>query len=291
MSPAAGTSIYRPIVSSLPAKGKASIRIRGVVSAETDITIVEGTFSTQERIEISDHDLVWLRISLACGDIDLYAYLESDSAMAANEWRFRTVAQSNEEAEVAALKAAEGVPMQEVPFEIIPSLSTPCDLYSLAVLAVRILLVNNTNSLPVALDEMLSLMGQIEADANESAGLETRISDLFKRDNRWLDSLGPHHLVFDDIGSNEVFRIIPQELWWETLRTILRMFPGLGPDSECKDYGDAQPGGLHKVFEQTMDALDNLILKTRSLIVSDWKSNEEISSVIHDYLTRQSPRE
>ena len=79
--------------------------------------------------------------------------------------------------------------------------------------------------------------------------------------------------------------MIPQELWWETLRTILRMFPGLGPDSECKDYGDGQPGGLHKVFEQTMDALDNLILKTRSLIISDWESNQEIALVIQDYLT------
>jgi len=284
LSPAAGTSIYRPIVSSLPAKGKASIRIRSVVSEETDITIVEGTFSTQERIDISDHDLVWLRISLACGDIDLYAYLESDSAMAANEWRFRTAAQTKGDAKVAALKAAEGVPMQEVPFEIIPFLSTPCDLYSLAVLSVRILFVDNTNSLPVILDEMLSLMRQIEVDYDESAGMEKRISDLFNNDNRWLESLGPQHLTFEDIGSDEVFYMIPQELWWETLRTILRMFPGMGSDSECKDYGDAQPGGLHKVFEQTMDALDNLILKTRSLIVSDWKSNEEISAVIHDYL-------
>ena len=282
--PMAGTSIYRPIVSSLPVKGKASIRIRSVVSEATDTTVVEGTFTTQERIDISGHDLVWLRISLACGDIDLYAYLESDSAMAEHEWRFRTVAQNKGNGEVGALKAAEGVPIPEVPFEIIPFLSTPCDLYSLAVLAIRILLVNNTNSLPVVLDEMLSLMRQIEVDYDESAGLEKRISDIFNRDNRWFGSLGPHHLTFEDIGSDEVFCMIPRELWWETLRTILRMFPGLGPDSECKDYGDAQPGGLHKVFEQTMDALDTLILKTRSLIVSDWESNEEISAVIHDYL-------
>jgi len=284
-SPVAGTSIYRPIVSSLATKGQASIRIRSVVSEAADTTVLEGTLATQERIDISGHDLVWLRISLACGDIDLYAYLESDSAMAEREWRFRTVAQSKNKAEVAALKAAEGVPLPEVPFEIIPFLSTPCDLYSLAVLAVRILLVNNTNSLPIVLDEMLSLMRQIEADYDESAGLEKRISDLFNRDSRWLGSLGPHHLTFDDIGPDEVFCMIPQELWWETLGTILRMFPGLGPDSECKDYGDAHAGGLHKVFEQTMDALDNLILKTRSLIVSDWESNQEISAVIHDYLT------
>ena len=63
------------------------------------------------------------------------------------------------------------------------------------------------------------------------------------------------------------------------------MFPGLVPDTNCKDYGDAQQGGLHKVFESTIADLDNLILRTRSMIVSDWKSNEEISSVIQRYLT------
>ena len=69
------------------------------------------------------------------------------------------------------------------------------------------------------------------------------------------------------------------------LKIIMKMLPGLGPDSECRDYGDAQPGGLHKIFESTLDNLDNLILKTRSLIVSDWKSNREIAEVVQTYLT------
>jgi hypothetical protein len=284
-SPSAGTSIYRPLVSSLPTKGRASVRMRSVLSEANDTTVVEGTFTTQERVEISSHDLVWLRINLACGDIDLYAHLESDSAMAAGEWRFRTVAQNINETEVSDLQAAEGIPMSEIPFEITPFLSSPCDLYSLAVLAIRILLVDNTNNLPVALDETLSLMRQMEADYDDSTGLEKRISDIFNKDTRWLESLGLHHLIFDEISSDEAFGIIPSELWWATLGIILRMFPGLGPDSECRDYGDAQPGGLHKVFERTIGDLDQLILRTRSLIVSDWESNQEISAVIQKYLT------
>ena len=279
---AVGTSIYRPLLSSLPTKGRASLRIRSVLSEADDTTVVEGTFSTQERIEIASHDIVWLRINLACGDVDLYAHLESDSAMATGEWRFRTVAQNLKHTE--DLKAAEGVPMPDVQFEIIPLLSSPCDLYSLAVLAIRIFLVDNTNSLPVVLDETMSLMRQIEAEFDENVGLEERISDLFSKDKRWLESLGPQHLTFDDISSDEIFGIIPPEIWWAILLIIMKMFPGLGPDSECRDYGDAQPGGLHKVFERTIDDIDKLILKTRSLIVSDWKSNREIAAVVQKYL-------
>jgi len=279
-----GTSVYRPLVTSLPTQGKASVRIRQVLPDTSDTTAVEGTFTTQERIEMARNDLVWFRLNLACGDINLYAHLEKDSAMAAGEWRFRTIAQNLHETRVSHLSNAEGVPIADVPFEIIPLLSSPYDLYSLAVIALRILLVDNTNSLPVTLDETLSLIHQIEAEHDESASLEQRISKVFKGDQRWRQALGPHHLTFDEMTPDEAFSLIPSELWLTTLATVLRMFPGPGPYSECKDYGDAPQGGLHKVFEKTISDLNNLILRTRSFIVADWKSNQEITSVIERFL-------
>jgi hypothetical protein len=282
---AGGTSVYRPLITSLPTKGRSSVRIRRVLPDTSDTTAVEGTFTTQERIGLARHDLVWFRLNLAHGQSNLYARLEADSAMARGEWRFRTVAQNINDTQVRDLQAAEGVPIPEVPFEVIPLLSSPCDLYSLAVLAVRIFLVDNTTSLPVALDETLSLPREIGLDYDPSTGLETCIRDVFNKDRRWLESLGPHHLTFDDMTPDEALALVPSELWWTTLAIILRMFPGVGLDSECKDYGDARQGGLHKVFERTIADLDNLILRTRSLVVADWNSNQEISAVIQRYLT------
>ena len=279
-----GTSVYRPLVTSLPTQGKAAIRIRKVLPDTSDTTAVEGTFTTRERIEMASNDIVWFRLNLACGDINLYAHLEKDSAMAASEWRFRTVAQKIHETRISHLRKAEGVPVADVPFEIIPLLSSPYDLYSLAVMAVRILLVDNTSSLPVTLDETLSLLHQIETEYDESASLEQQISEVFKGDQRWRQALGPQHLTFDEITPEEACSLIPSELWLTTLATVLRMFPGPGPYSECKDYGDAPQGGLHIVFERTMSDLDNLILRTRTFIVADWKSNREIASVIRKFL-------
>ncbi|HIJ71896.1 MAG TPA: hypothetical protein HPP87_11110 [Planctomycetes bacterium] len=281
---AVGTSVYRPLITSLPTKGRASIRIRQVLPDTGDTTILEGTFSTQERINIASCDIVWLRINLAHRDIDLYAHLEADSAMAQGEWRFRTIGQFFDDAQTSALRPAEGVPMSDIPFEIIPLLSSPCDLYSLAVMAARILLVDNTNSLPVALDEMLSLAKQTNSIYDENISLDERIKDIFASDSRWIETLGPQHLIFDRIAPQEALSLVTGKLWWETLAMVVRMFPGLGNDSECIDYGDARQGGLHKVFERTIADLDGLILKTRSLIVADWKSNYEICNLIDNYL-------
>jgi hypothetical protein len=283
-SPAAGTSVYRPLVTSVPTRGRASVRIRRVLSEKSGATVVEGTFTSQERLDVAGHDLVRLRLNLVGDDIDLYGYLESDSAMAQGEWRIRTVEQDMQERKVADLRAAEGVPMPEIPFEVIRLLSSPCDLYSLAVTAIRILLVDNTNSLPIVLDETLSLARQIEANVDASVGLEERIRETFEHDERWVQSLGPHHLTLDEMTSEEAFGLVPPELWWTTLAIILRMFPASGPEGTCKDYGDAQQGGLHKVFERTIADLDKLIARTRSLIITDWRSNQEIAAVIQKYL-------
>jgi len=279
-----GTSVYRPLITSLPTKGRASIRIRQVLPDTGDTTILEGTFSTQERINIATCDILWFRINLAQRDIDLYAHLEADSAMAHGEWRFRTIGQFFDDAQTSALRPAEGVPMSDIPFEIIPLLSSPCDLYSLAVMAARILLVDNTNSLPVALDETLSLARQTNSGYDENISLGERIKGIFNSDSRWIESLGPQHLIIDQIAPQEALNLVTGKLWWETLAMIVRMFPGLGNDSECIDYGNAMQGGLHKVFERTIADLDTLILKTRSLIVADWKSNHEICNLIDNYL-------
>jgi hypothetical protein len=279
------TSIYRPLISSVPVRGRASVRIRQVLPDADDTMAAEGTFATQERIEMASRDLVWFRVNLSSGPINLYAHLEADSALAQGEWRFRTVAQHINETEVWSLRGAEGVPMPDIPFEIVPLLSSPCDLYSLAVMAVRIFMVDNTNSLPEALDETLSLTRQVEADRGESSDLGACIRNIFSKDRRWVESLGAQHLTFDEITAEEAFGLIPPELWWTTLGIIVRMLPGAGRESECRDFGDAQPGGLHKVFERTIRDLDRLIRRTRSLVVGDWRSNIEISGVIQKYLT------
>lgn len=286
-SSSSGTSVYRPISASLPVSGRALVRIRRVLTEEAGPTIVEGTFASQQRLELASRDIVWMPLHLGSGPVDLYAHLESDTALAQGEWRFRTVGQHMDETKVAALQAAEGVPLPDIQFDTVPLLSSPVDMYSLAVLATRILLVDDTNTLPVAVDEIMSL-GREAAACDASAALEDRIMKLFGDDSRWLNSLGPHHLMLNSVPAQEALEIIPSGLWWQTLAIVLRMFPSLGPDSHCVDYGDAPRGAIQKVFDDTILSLENLIIRTRSLIVGDWKSNQRIHDVIGEYLERDT---
>ncbi len=275
------SSIYRPGSASAPATGNGSFRIRQVLDGTEGMTVLEGTFSTHERVTVARNDLVWFRLALKSGRVDLHGRLEQESAMASGEWRFRTIGQRLDIETVRSLRAAEGIQMN-TRFEVIPLLSTPCDLYALAVLAVRMLLVNPRMRLAVALDETLSLARQ--AAQLPEGELARRVEQVFEADSRFRESLGPHRLCREEIAAVEAFDLVPDDLWWATLAMIIRMFPAAGRDSSRADYGDAPHGGIHRVFDPVLDELDRLIVRSRSLIVIDWRFNREIHSVIRRHL-------
>ncbi|RMH13051.1 MAG: hypothetical protein D6695_05180 [Planctomycetota bacterium] len=287
-----GRGIYRPQLEVQPAKGLCSIRLREVMVDEDGTATLEGTFETSERVRADTSDLVSLRLNLGGERVDVFARLESASAMASGELRLRTVPQRVSEAVAAAMRAAEGVPIRDIAFEVLPLLSTPCDLYAIGVLSVKALFTGGGKHLPEALDEALSLARQAAALHAELGGadgapeLRERIRLVFDADERWAESLGPQWLTREELSAQEAFDLVPPELWWRVLAAVVRMFPGVGPDSICKDLGDAQSGGAHRVFEPAMEALGDLLVRSRSLMLIDWRFNREVHSVVRGMRTQ-----
>lgn len=277
--PARGTrSIYLPEGLDAGVDGEGTVRIRKLLPPESGRMALEGTLVTEAKLNVSPHDLMWLRLPVGGSRLDLYGHVYAGEGMAQGEARFRTLPQRTSEADAKALRSAEGLSFSRVPFEFVPMLSSPTDLYSLGVLAVRLFLTNEGASLPVALDEAISLGRQAAARHGESPALKARIAALFQEDRRWPEALGPHRLLYH---KTEVPDLLPIELWWDLLAEILRFFPGLGPDSYCRDLGDAPALALESVFNEALANFEKLLVRTRSLIVIDWKWNREIHSAIN----------
>ncbi len=277
-----GPSSYRPDAISAAAEGHGSLRIRRVVPAAGDATSLEGTFFTDQRLPVAGHDMVWFRLPVGTSRLDFYARAETETALAHGEWRFRTIARALDPTQVAHLEAAAGPSIADVPFKVIPMLGTPCDLFSFAVLCTRALLVGEQHPLPVALDEMLSLARHAADSHDEKRPLSTRIRELLEADSRWSESLGPHRLSHEPIEPTEAWDLVPPELWSDTLAMIVGAFPGIGPDSICPDLATCPRGGAHTVFDATRHELDQLLLRTRSLIVIDFTYNREVRNAIRD---------
>jgi hypothetical protein len=283
-----GPSIFRPQTLSLPARGYVTLRIRKILSPTPDGIAIEATLATDERLNVSASDLIQVRVALAGGRIDLYGHVDQSQALAKGETRFRTLSQLLDPGSIASLEQATGAPIAHATFEVLPLLSSPCDMYALAVLAIRILLVDEENSLPVAVDEMLSLARQLAAEFDPMLAFSLRLRSIVEGDSRWLDSLSPKRLARDPETRSIAAAVVPIETWWDLLGLIIRLFPGTGPDSFCRDLGDAPSLALHRIFEEAISAFEKLQLRTRSLVVTDWNQNIEIHDAIYDLISKYS---
>jgi hypothetical protein len=275
-----GPSIYRPQTSTALTYGQGTLRIRKLLPPVPEGISIEATLATDERLELATSDLIHVRLGLPIGRVDLYGHADESSALAKGETRIRTLPQKLGDDAVTALDQAAGTPVTMTHFEILPLLASPYDMYAAAVLAARILLVDAENTLAIAVDELLSLAREVAARHGEGGSFAGRLHATIDKDPRWGLSLGPHRLTFRP-GLRSMARLaIPSELWWQTLGIILRLFPGAGPDSFCRDFGDAPSLALDGIFEKPLAELELLQLRSRSLVVTDWNQNLEIRDAI-----------
>jgi hypothetical protein len=280
------SSVFRPLDVNQRVEGQASLRVRSVQVDDAAVT-VEGTLVTDERVKISAHDLLSLQFALPSGRVELYGrWVETSEGLSVQELRFQTLPQVLGGAVLTAIREAEGVAIPQVRFTTFPVISTPGDLYAFAVIAMRLLLVNDEVTLPVLVDELLSF-GRLVAEQHDPAiPLAQRVATLAESDARWQAALGPQRLLTPSFSPEEALSLFSPELWWETIGIILRLVPGLGPDSYCRDFGDASPLALERVFDAPIEALSDLSVRSRSLIAIDWNQNREIRSVIETFLAR-----
>jgi hypothetical protein len=282
-----GNSIYRPETVRALTTGEGVLRIRAILPPAQEGTRIEATLVSDERLRIAGNDLVHIRLGLATGRIDLYGHADESEALAKGEKRIRTVPQKLPEDALVALNQALGVPVRTVYFEVLPMLASPCDLYASGVIAIRLLLVDSENSLSVALDQLLSLAHQVSTKYSEDRPFAVRLRSVIDEDPRWRLALGPHRLTSRSNLREAAPRVIPDDLWWETLGIILRLFPGIGPDSFCRDFGDAPVLALEKVFDRPIAELETVQARTRSLVVTDWDQNLEIHEAIAAVAAKQ----
>jgi len=258
-------------------QGAGKARLRQVLS-DRDGTVVEGTVEIHEREPISPHDLFWIQLPLATRTVTLYGHVYRSDSLAAGEARFRTLPQSIAPEIFDLLKQAEGAVIPESPFEILPVLSSPCDLYSLGVLGTRALLVNGGNSLPVALDELLSLAREAGALKSTGEPLHLRVRQVMEADERFGKGLGSHRILHGDAPESSA-PMIPLEFWYDVLACLIRFFPG-GPDGYQRGLGDAPPLALESVYHAPITELEGLVRSGRSLIIIDWTANREIHDIV-----------
>jgi len=270
--------IYSAPLSSPPFRGECTLRIRKIVT-EAERFVIEATLATDEYLLVRDSDLLYVELTVSGGaTVPVYGQLDTTEALNAHERRFHSFPSIWSPGVQAALSCMEGHVFRQVRFETVTHLGARHDLYSLGVIGSRILLTHSRHTLAESIDEVLSLaraMGRVDGLTAAQRAQQLALSDA-----RWHTALGPQHHGHGCATSEEGYRWIPMELWWDAVATLARFFPGAGVFSHAADFNYPTDLPLHKTYDEPLRDLERLIQHSRSLLLSDWLANREVARVI-----------
>jgi hypothetical protein len=265
--------------------GIGSVRLRNVTT-DADGTTIEGTLVAEDYLRLDAHDLLWFKLPLAGERLEFYAHIHTAETTGPKEARFRTVPTKLSGQLVADLQQASGSAFQKSPYEVWPLLSSPCDLYSLGIMGVRLLLANRQSNLPVIVDECLSLARRFGKAQPDRDSFRHQLQELLRQEPNLLDSISPHRLLDQELTPAQARAQMNQNLWLDAVCLLLRLFPGAGAQSYCQSFGDVSPLALETVFDQPIQELETLLLRLRSILTPSLCANEEIAQVLRQQLAR-----
>lgn len=273
------SSEYRPKQLSAAYSGQGTVRIRDVRTEPGDVLVAEGTLADIEARRASRHDLLRLVLPVRGQGLAVHARILSDQQMASDELRFVTLPQTARADLKDSLMSIRGAPLESVSYQFQPVASSPCDMYSCAILGLEILIDPARVRLPLAVDEFLSFVRQLGLEKAEMP-LPTRRARVLNAESRFAKSLGPQNLGASQSQSAEDESLIPPELWWAYVEILARMIPGGMPDAWSRDFGDVNPAALESCFKAPLEELGRLCERIRSVTFSDWTHNQEVIQIL-----------
>jgi hypothetical protein len=262
--------------------GIGSVRRRNVIT-EADGTVLEGTLVAEEYLRLDPHDLLWFKLPVGDERFEFCAHVYTAEAVGPKEARFRTVPTKLPDAVAATLKTT--VAFAKAPYEVWPLLSSPCDMHSLGIIAIRVLLANSKSNLPVIVDDILGLARHVGKDPEQGQGMLPGLQAMLEKEPKLFELVSPCSLVEREWTQDQARSQIYLPLWLETIAWLLRLFPGAGAQSYCKSFGDVSPLALETIFDAPVQELEQFILRLRSLLVPSIMANEEIADVILEQLS------
>jgi hypothetical protein len=275
-------SIYRPKQMSAYRRGQGSVRVRNIRSGNDGLVVCEGTLADVEVFAIGPSDLLWIELPVRGERLAFHARALSEQTLAATEVRFETLGKTIAGPVREALNALKGVPLEGVAFKVQPMASSPCDLYSLGVIGLEILIDTEKIPLAVALDECLSLARQT-ALLDKEMPIAARRARVLEDEPRFWESLGPQNLCKETLTRGEACALVPADLWWSCIDVLVRMLPGVDPSSWTRDLGDVNAFALESCFTEALKEMDQFVERARSLLFVDWTSNREVRKILDEF--------
>jgi len=264
--------------------------LRKVLPPDQGRTLLEGTLVMQERITVRRTTCSGSACRSPPDGSIFYGHLYTTDGLAQGEARFRTIPQALPPDVDAALRAAEGVSFARSPFEVVPLLSTPCDMYALGVLAVRTFAFPGQSAKHAGgcSGRSAKLARQAATNYNAEVPLSTRIGTIMDGGTTLSGISGAASAGAGTDGNP-----------WR-LSSCSRVKCGTTPLRRSSDCSGHRSDSYARILatrsacigghsNKPLEDFEKLLVRSRSLVVIDWNANREVHSAIRR-CARSAPR-
>ena len=282
------TGIYQPAsVARGAVAGFGQLYLSGVAKDGT----FDGILTVADPIRPTARDVIRVRVPVVGQRADLYVKVLPEQNPSPSQLKVRSVPDDRLQPVRGAIEALIGVPLHEVSFEHYPLFGSAADLYSLAVLGVDLLLTPPGDNHAERFRDVLVLAGrcrEARALGQPPPPLVDRLVTVVTAHPETVRGLGPQQLVTGTPDPQQALRSVTPELWWSTVALLVRMLPGLGPDSLLADFGDTVPPPgqpaptLAGVYDVVLPELRRLAARARSLLLGDWGGNRQVGAILDE---------
>lgn len=251
----------------------------------------DGILRTMGKIPpLSSLDLIRIQLPVGNRRIGILGRLATEPAAARGEIRFRSVPRVFEESAFAMLKSLGT--FGRVAFEVLPVVSTQCDLYALGVMGARIFLTQGLNEsngqLREVLDRLITLAHGLYDDARGAKeSFDARLLKLVEEDlaaanPTHVTTLGPDRLVAaKEWECREAWRVVPVEIWADLIGLLGQLLvQSTRTDHALYDPAILTSPMIGHAFDEPLKRILSLARRTRTLLIQDGEFNAEVNSVI-----------
>lgn len=189
-----------------------------------------------------------------------------------------------ESAQIMALESFRGVELTGVYCEILPTLGTPCDLYSLGVIGLELIFHGSGSPLPLLKDKLRSLaLACLERDP--ALPMVERAASVLSDDEDLRTVLMPEELGVAREGAGQLELPSDDRLWESILVVLMRLQTGLlGNEGYAGSLSNENNFRLSQIFEEPVKDLSGLLAVFRALCTGDVHTSHFIRKVVDDLL-------
>lgn len=232
--------------------------------------------------DFCEHDLIRINLNAPAKGLENVVIWASKKGQEDRNFKILSKTVALKRSSYSIMEKNTGVTFYDTNVAFFRTYHVPCDVYSLGIMLLRSLLLNDEQDLRQVLDIIQSMIIPIQnRQANLDKNVEIEIRSLLKNKS---DVLSPYSLFYRKEDREQQTNAIANDLWDHILIFALKLMTNIKGFSFCEHHGDYNPDKPESKMQEILLALEEINSRVHAKLFGSVEENKEILEVFDEML-------